>query len=301
MRIAVVPNNEMISLQDQTLKTYQKDIYLQEYQKSYSRAMQNFAIDKIGTKEETFYFSYPAVSNIGTDKKLTAAQKSGLIRTVVQKKSVSKLKEGTSSYMFLNGTGHGQSFDYVNGELWSNGDGYISESNNLYWGYYRSIIQTSFKSNKPTDSFSYDKKITISSNDGANYGNPEVAIDQDNDMMAVRSGRKVFVYQWSEAKAGNKVLLYEFTISDTVDGKNYSRQGHDISNGYYYQYRGEVGSALYVEVYNMLGELQYVKKATVSMTKAEAEGLKIYNNHIYVGVTYENSKPGRYNAIYYFE
>lgn len=304
MKITVVPNNTIISIEKQSLKVYQSDIALMEYQNNYSRAMQNFAIDKIGTSDETFYFSYPTISNLSTSKTLTTAEKSALMRTVVQKISKSKLtstKASDRTYMFLNGTGHGQSFDYFDGHMFLNGDGYIAESDGLYWGYYQAMVQVKYSANKPTDTFTYQKKITFSSTDGANYSNPEIAIDQDNDMMAVRSGRKVFVYQLSEALAGNKVLLYEFTISDTVDGQNYSRQGHDISNGYYYQYRSKVGTPLYVEVYNMLGELQYTKKITTSLTKAEAEGLKIYNNRIYIGITYEKSgKSGRYNAIYYF-
>lgn len=303
MRLAVVPSNEVIPLKQQKLTIYKRDIILLEYQKNYSRAMQNFAIENIGTSKETFYFAYPGLSNASSKKKISNATKSSLVRTIVRKIPSSKLfskKAENNSYMFLNGTGHAQSFDVVDGEMWLNGDGYIAESDGIYWGYYRSLIRTNFKTNKPNAKPNSIQSIKFSDSNGANYGNPEVGIDEQNDMIAIRSGSRVFIYQFSELKKGKHVLLYQFTMSNSINGKYYNRQGHDIANGYYYQYRGSYGTALYIEVYNMLGELKYVRKVPVTLKEAEAEGLKIYNNKIYIGVTYNSSKNGRYNNIYYF-
>lgn len=300
--VAVVPKNAVIPLNKQSLKVYKKDIILLEYKKGYSRAMQNFAIENYGTNQETFYFSYPTLSNTSS-KNISNATKSSLVRTVIQRIPKSKLssKKGEqNSYMFLNNTGHAQSFEIAGGELWLNGDGYVAESDGAYWGYYRSVIRTNFKSNKPTDSFYNNQTMKFTSSNGASYGNPEVAIDEENNMLAIRSGSKVLVYDLSELKKDNYVLLYQFTLADKIDGRYYDRQGHDIYKGYYYQYRGEIGSALYLEVYNMLGELIYTRKEKVSLNKIEAEGLKIYNNILFIGATYESGKNGRYNNIYYF-
>ncbi len=304
LQLVVVPRNKIIPLNKQGLNNYKRDIVLFEYQKNYSRAMQNFAIENIGTDKEVFYFSYPSLSNASASEVVSNATKSSLVRTVVQripKSSLYSKKAEANRYMFLNNTGHGQSFEIANGELWLNGNGYISESGGYYWGYYKSLIRTSFKSNTPTSGFQEIQNITITSSDGASYGNPEVGIDEVNDMIAIRSGNRVFIYQFSSLKSGKQALLYQFNLSDKIDGKYYDRQGHDISNGYYYQYRGEYGTALYIEAYNMLGELKYVRKVPVTLKEAEAEGLKIYNDKVYIGVTYESNKNGRYNNIYYFE
>ncbi len=301
-QVAVVPINKVIPLSKQKLKVYKKDIVLLEYKKRYSRAMQNFAIENYGTNNEVFYFSYPTLSNAST-KNISNATKSSLVRTVIQRIPKNKLSSKTgeqNSYMFLNNTGHAQSFELVNGEMWLNGDGYVAESDGSYWGYYRSLIRANFKSNKPTDKFQEKQNIRFTSSNGASYGNPEVGIDEVNDMIAIRSGNKVLIYQLSELTKGNLVLLYQFTLANKIDGNYYDRQGHDIANGYYYQYRGQVGSALYLEVYNMLGELIYTRKEKISLNKPEAEGLKIYNNQLFIGVTYESVRNGRYNNIYYF-
>ncbi len=301
-QVAVVPANKVIPLSKQNLKVYKNDIVLLESKKGYSRAMQNFAIENFGTNNEIFYFSYPTLSNTSV-KNISNAMKSSLVRTVVQRIPKNKLSSKTgeqNSYMFLNNTGHAQSFEFVNGEMWLNGDGYVAESDGAYWGYYRSLIRTNFKANKPTDKFQEKQNVKFNSSNGASYGNPEVGIDEGTDMLAIRSGNKVLIYQLSELKKGNLVLLYQFTLSNKIDGGYYDRQGHDIANGYYYQYRGQLGSSLYIEVYNMLGELIYTRKVKVSLNKPEAEGLKIYNNQLFIGVTYESGKNGRYNSIYYF-
>ena len=86
------------------------------------------------------------------------------------------------------------------------------------------------------------------------------------------------------------------------DGTSASRQGHAVANGYYYQYRGYVGTKLYIEVYNYIGELQYTYIFNPKLTNQEAEGLKIYNNHVYIGITASCPKcSGRVNNIYYFK
>ena len=64
-----------------------------------------------------------------------------------------------------------------------------------------------------------------------------------------------------------------------------------LFGGYYYLLTGYAGDVQTVTAYNMLGEVQYIKKYYVnnksqaSDLKEEPEGLKIYNNSIFVGHT----------------
>ena len=214
MQVAVVPKDKVIPLNKQSLIVYQKDIVLLEYKKNYSRAMQNFAIDSQGTQKEILYFAYPAISN---STQLTDSIKSSLVRTVVQripKANLSSKHGEGNSYMFLNNTGHAQSFAMEQGEMWLNGDGYIAESDGAYWGYYRSLIRADFKANTPTSTFQEKQNFHFTSADGSTRGNPEVGIDGENDMIAIRSGSKVYIYQFSALKKGKYVLLYLFYLQE---------------------------------------------------------------------------------------
>ena len=130
-----------------------------------------------------------------------------------------------------------------------------------------------------------------------------MSFDWDNDLAAVRSGRQVLIYKASDFVNGHLTLMYSFTLANTSsNGTNYSRQGHDLANGYYYQYRGYVGTKLYVEVYNLVGELQYTHIFSPKLKSQEAEGLKIYNNRVFIGITSACTNcSGRVNNIYYFK
>jgi hypothetical protein len=273
------------------------------------RAMQNFAIYKQGTKKEVLIISMPSRTLVKKGITLTGALKKDLMRTnlvLIPKSEVKKPGSKKRKYMFLNYSGHGQALDLQpNGIIWTNGRGFISkDSNGSYWGESRALLNVKFKANKEKDSYKSYKKISIKDPSTKKWlTNLEISFDWDNNLAALRSGKKVFIYNAKQFTKGKLNLLYSFELNTrTVDGKTYSRQGHAISNGYYYQYRGVANSKMYVEVYNYVGELQYSYVFNPKLSGQEAEGLKIYNNKIFVGVVYScKGCNGKTNAIYYFK
>ena len=57
-----------------------------------------------------------------------------------------------------------------------------------------------------------------------------------------------------------------------------------------------------VEVYNFAGEFQYTHTFNPKFNKQEPEGLKIYDDKIYIGITSKcPGCVGRLNSIYYFK
>ena len=141
-------------------------------------------------------------------------------------------------------------------------------------------------------------------NDNGNiYTNPEISFDWENNLVAIRSSTRVLIYKANDFVNGKLVLLYTFVMqAKSMDGTNYSRQGNAIKDGYYYQYRGFGGTKMYIEVYNYIGQLQYVYTFDPKLKDQEAEGLKIYDNTLYVGITNScNGCNGKVNSIYYFK
>ena len=59
---------------------------------------------------------------------------------------------------------------------------------------------------------------------------------------------------------------------------------------------------MYIEAYNYVGELQYTYIFNPKLKGQETEGMKIYNNKIYVGIINKCSGcSGNINSIYYFK
>jgi len=309
IKVSVVNKENIIDLRKQKIYTYHSSVRVYDEGTNFMRAMQNFAIYKQGTKNERLIISMPSRTLVKKGIKLTGALKKDLMRTNIVLIPNSELVKPSSKkrkYMYLNYSGHGQALDLQpNGIIWTNGSGFLSkDSNGSYWGESKALLNVKFKSNKDNDSYKAYKKIFIKDSSTKKWlTNLEISFDWDNNLAAARSGKKVFIYNAKQFIQGKLKLLYSFELNTrTIDGKSYSRQGHAISNGYYYQYRGIAGSKMYVEVYNYVGELQYSYVFNPKLSGQEAEGLKIYNNKIFVGVVY-NCKGcnGKTNAIYYFK
>lgn len=308
LKVAVVAKQNMIDIRNQKLTGYLTGFRIYDKGTTVWRAMQNFAIANIGKANETIYVSYPSISNMPSKTKLTGELKKEMTRTVIVKIPKKYIKSPGSNqrkYMFLNYSGHGQSFDLdLNPSyIWANSTGFVSRDvKGTLWGNNKSSALIKFKANKITDKYTSVRKMFVDSN--ASYkNNPDIAFNFDENLVAVRSGRVVYIYNAREYRKGKKKLLYSFTLnSKSVDGTSYNFQGGDLESGYYYQYRGFSGTKFYVEVYNYAGELQYTKIFTANKATQESEGLQIYNHHIFVGVTNKCSGcSGRVNNIYYFK
>ncbi len=295
LNVVVVPKGSMIDIRKKKYKTYYTNILLNEnFSKKESKHVQNFAIENIGTSKETLYFSTVRTSVF--QKKPNTKQAAELNRSIVFKVPKSAIKIPTSKarkVMYLEDSGHGQAFDIdTEGMMWMNAYGTAPAlSNGYYWGGHSGIMRIAFTANKEKDTIKPTMKVQIKDSNGNVYKGSGQAIDEENNLFAYRTGWKVFVYDLKQLKKGKLVLLYSFKLSSNL--KNYSngdvvyRQGDAIHNGYYYLYRGAPGKQAYIEVFNFLGELQYVYKVPLSTSnKREPEGLKIYNNKIYIGSTH---------------
>ena len=300
LTVAVVPKIGLININKQTYKLYRKDIASYLNGASAPKHMQNFAIQNIGTNKEIIYLSGVRVSSIST-KKLTNDQKISLNMSYVIKIPISQLNTTTKNrtIMWLRESGHGQSFDIESdGTIWINAYGTEpTYSEGKWWGGHVGVMRLNFKENKYNSSFAALTKLKVTDSDGNEYSGLDLSVDEDNNLLALRSGKRVFVYKLSDAQKGKLTMLYSFKVADATA----YRQGNDMYGGYYYLVTGYPGKVMSVTAYNMLGEVQYIKDFYVnnasqaSKLNEEAEGIKIYNNRIYVGYTYNYNGGSLFN------
>lgn len=308
VKIGVVAKESLIDLRKKVLVPYYIKFKLYDKGTTTWKSMQNFAIANIGTAKEIIYISFPTRSTIPRTEKLTKENKKAASRTTIVQIPRSEINKPTSTkrkYMYLNWSGHAQAFDLDcnSAYIWTNGNGTaVATSKKSYSGYHTSLVKVKYKPNNINSKYKPSKTIKINKIGGV-YPNTEIAFDWPNNLAAVRASNKVFIYRASDFTNGKLTLLYSFNlVSRSADGTNYVGQGHDIANGYYYHYRGYVGTKMYIEVYNYVGELQYTKIFDPKLPKQEAEGLKIYNDKVYVGVTNTcKGCQGKLNNIYFFK
>ena len=293
IKVVVVPNVSIIIVKKSNYKTYYKNVenYITT---KYSKHMQNFAIQNLGSKNEILYLSGVTAGN--TEDPMTKETRANLSRTLIVRIPKKTVKTGAKkrSVMHLKETGHGQSFDLENnGVVWTNAkavEPYFASDR--WWGQHKGAMRINFKQNGRDSNFS--SLATIYPKDpstGKPYIGLDVSVDEDNDLLATRSGKKVMVFKLSAAKKSRMVKLYEFEVENT----DTYRQGEDIKGGFYYLLLGEAGNKMRIEVYDMLGNLKYAKgfyaaSKKVSVKKeVEPEGLKVYGNKIFVGLTHNKN------------
>lgn len=300
LNVAVVPKSNLINIKNKNLSSYRKDIASYITNKNSSKHMQNFAIQNIGKGNEIIYLSGVTVSSIAT-KKLTKDQKIMLNMSYVVRIPYKELNTTTKNrtIMWLRESGHGQSFDIEkDGTLWTNASAIEPEyDDGKWWGEYEGAMRIKFKSNSYNDSYKPLATLKVKDSSGNAYSTLDLSVDEDNNLLALRSGKRVFVYKLADAKLGKLNLLYSFNvIADTP-----YRQGNDLSGGYYYLQTGYPGDVQTVTAYNMLGEVQYVKnyyvnnKNQAKRLNEEPEGLKVYNNSIFIGYTSSYNGGSLYN------
>lgn len=320
MTVVVAASGNMIDIRNQKYTKYYTDVINYMYATSTSsKHIQNFAIYNIGKSSETAYFS---TVESGTSSDIsTAEKKAQLNRTIifkVPKSVIGSPKSAKRSVMYLKNSGHGQAFDLEkDGTMWTNAYGLApTKSGDTWWGGSEGVMRIKFKANEKDAAFSPLTSMKITDSKGNAYTSFNISIDEANNLIALRKGTRVLVYRLSELKKAkgtykyNKTpatLVYNFKLASTLttysDGSTISKQGDSLHNGYYYLYRGAPGKASYVEVFNLLGELQYTKKLSISTANSrEAEGLKIYNEHIYIGSTHTKSGvKGKLFDVGYFK
>lgn len=300
LNIAVVPKSSLINVKNKNLKAYRKNIASYITNKNSPKHMQNFAIQNVGKGNEIIYLSGVTVSSIAA-KKLTKEQKTTLNMSYVVRIPYKELTTTTKNrtIMWLRESGHGQSFDIEkDGTLWTNASAIEPDySDGRWWGEYEGAMRIKFKANSYNDSYKPLTSLKVKDSSGNPYSTLDLSVDEDNNLLALRSGKRVFVYKLADAKLGKLTLLYSFNvIADTP-----YRQGNDLSGGYYYLQTGYPGDVQTITAYNMLGEVQYVKnyyvnnKDQAKRLNEEPEGLKVYNNSIFVGYTSNYNGGSLYN------
>ena len=291
IEVVVTPSTKIINITNQKYNTYIKNIENYLGTKN-SKHMQNFAIQNIGKSDEIIYLSGVKSGSIKASS-INSYQKDSLSRTIVIRipKDELKTKTNNRTIMWMKKSGHGQSFDIEsNGTMWINAFALEpSYSEGTWWGIHSGIMRINFKSNNENSNFSSLESFKIKDSQGNIYTSPEVSLDEENDLLALRSGSKVFVYKLSDAKKGKLKMLYSFKVLSN----GIYKQGQDISGGFYYVLYGKKGGPMSIIAYNMLGEVAYTKKfyiknaSQAQSQNEEAEGLKIYNSKIYIGHTHK--------------
>ncbi len=259
--------------------------------------MQNFVIENFGKSNETVYLS-TVLSGFYSGNSIPEANKRKITRTIIYKLNRSTLSNKKRPTMYIENGGHGQAIDIdSNGDIWINTFSSAYKVGTKYWGGHSGLMRIKFKENNVGDSIDSMARFKITDSNDKAYKLPTPAIDEKNDLIAITTGdnivvpksTKILIYKYSDFKKGKLTLVYSFNRVSTLDTNIY-RQGSALKDGYYYETRsGSTGSSSYLEVFNLLGELQYKVKLANGYTsvKREAEGIHIYNNNLYFGSSRE--------------
>ena len=291
VEIRVIPSTPAIKISNKNYKSYYANIRNNLITKGKSKHMQNFALQNQGKSNEIIYLSGVTYSNIDKkdyekNKKKYSADLSRTLIVRIPKKQINSNGDNRT-FMYINNAGHGQSFDLENdGTIWTNAKALTPYySDGAYWGNHNGTMRISFKS--PTNS----PKVVLQVKDPTTkrvIAGTETSVDEANDLISMRAGENVYVYRLSDARKGKLNLLYEFPLEP---GNGLNRQGFDINGGFYYVITGKAGKNIVISVYDMYGNRKdrkvfYIHKAYASKCNEEPEGIKIYNNKVFIGYTH---------------
>lgn len=126
----------------------------------------------------------------------------------------------------------------------------------------------------------YDQVVSIGASSNKML-NPELAIDEKNNRLALVSGKTAYIYNLKKFMAGQADILKKFTLATS------SKQGVEIADGYLYLWSGTDNFTL--RKYNLsTGKL--VNQISFDLKNyyddsAEGEGLNIYNGQVYIGIS----------------
>ena len=315
LKVVVVPNDKIIDIRNSTYRKYHTNIGT--YEGTNYKHMQNFAITNLGKNNEMIYFSTASAGSYSSViyPKLSGAKRADLNRTIIYRTSKANINNPSKRQkMYLKNTGHGQAFEIEGNTsfIWVNAGGKTpTVINNTWWGGSTKVMLINFATVSKNANYKPIRTYSLSAN-GNNYGYGEPSIDLTNNLIAFRSGSRVFVYDYKKLKNGVQELLYSFKINSSKipkysNNKSPYYQGSSIKGGYFYVYRGDTGKDAYIEAFNMLGEPIYYKKLTTigyptpGINSREPEGLHIYNNTLFVGSAHFDGSGKSVFDIGYFK
>lgn len=280
--------------------------------------MQNFAITK-----RYIYFSYTGRGAWAND---TYKNTNGTTATLkkVSANYIVRISKSNNNYQlgYVEFAGHTQSFDvtqndkiYLNyfSKLYKGSLGNGSKYVGLTWvdfnsntkekgaeiipGYaisvksdgtkFYSFSSSQYKENGKITSKYYEEVRKVGTSSGKMI-NPEIALDEANNQIALVSNSTAYIYKLSDLKMGTATLINKFTISN-------NKQGVELHNGYLYYLAGNKTFTLkkyQVSTGNLIKSLSFSLNNT-----GEAEGISIYNGNVYLGITGSDKS----NRIYLIE
>lgn len=209
------------------------------------------------------------------------------------------------SHMMLRGFGHGTSIDIenVNGQvyLWVEAD---SQPDSNGDGYGRKIARVKYIDNGEAISSKSDLYDIL-----PGRTNLSVAIDQKNDMMAIRSrsGGTVYFNGFKLSNVKKRVFTQEFEFVSPINGS----QGHSICEDHIYLWDGigimgtESTSNSMVHCFTTTGETVYSRKLDLGnkLYYREPEGIKVFFDgnkfDMYLGLATGSGGERRYTVYKY--
>lgn len=171
------------------------------------------------------------------------------------------------------------------------------ENDNMYTN---TISSQSFMNAGKLDKETYYYEIEKMGNDENYIENPEIALDDNNNNIAIISKRKVYICDLNELKSGNITIKKMFAI-------NTKKQGVELNNNYLYIWTGDPDKTFQLSKYNIEtgkeeNKIEFnfndYKEYYKDRTHIEAEGLSFYNGNLYLGITSRNKEGTKnYNDI----
>lgn len=282
---------------------------------SNNQMMQNFDID---FNNHYLYISYTYSIHPEIKKYRSSSMQVRIARIKLNSDySLPSNYKNNMNLMVLNNSGHGQNFDVVGNNIWTDANGYIDRFYDEYYSHNHSYIRLKYANGK----------FNVGSNDGSvltgaminslnsngfvkdlkEYDkNPEVSVDEANHRIAIRNGSSIKVYKTdNNFYYKDSDLAHAFAIPSSINKDGYSNplQGVSLYNDYLYTYYGASGGYGYIVVYNMYGASMinyggYRKVMFINLPSSrEAEGIKVINGSVYIGVRYSGYN-GWTNKIY---
>ena len=202
--------------------------------------------------------------------------------------------------MFLKDAGHGQPFDYdTNNDIIITNDYKTTVTyGTKTYGSSTGLMGVSFTpvsdGGDYTKLFSYDLELK----------EPMPIIDNENGIFGrVVENKRVWLYNYDYESLidgtfdfSKTIARFDVTRAEPTtysDGNTISSQGFAIYNGFLYEVSGGYGKDAYVEVFDFSGNSMYKMKLGNGYTTSnsrEAEGIKIYDNNIYIISAYSGGK-----------
>ena len=279
--------------------------------------MQNFAITK-----KYLYFSYAGRGAwVKTNQTYQKLGHEGTLKQV-SATYILRVTRSNQNYQiaYLEYAGHAQSFDVTeNDELYLNHFAYTYKGSLGYGGSYHGVAHAYFNSNdkvggvemipdvsialakngksltlvKSSDYYrdgklekdTYHSRIKKIGSDSSYAANPEVAVDEEHNQIALSSKGKVNVYRLDKFLLGDVSLISSFSIPSGY-------QGLELYQNYLYVFDGN--RSFILKKYNIQTKKMEDSVSFSVKNGGESEGMSIYNGKIYLGIPTTNRKNSLY-------